>query len=204
MRIFIDDQPCPCSARTAAEALAEAASVAEEQGRIVVEVFLDGERLDEHALAGIESRESVPEDIRIGTSTIGELLRDAFSNAAEVVHEIDAGQRDAAELLQSGLRAEAMHALEAVLDRWTQVGAAVERGLELAGWDPTTLQLSDASLPGSLSELAAALREIRAAMRQQDDVRLADCLLYEMPKTIERWNALLPALGRQASERGRT
>ena len=203
MRIVIDEAPLESSADNAGSALVQIANTVERQGRIVVEVWMDGERLDEAGLAAIETNPVVPREIKVSTTTVRDLLADVFRNALEAMQEIESGQREAATMLQAGRRPEAMDELMVTIERWTQVGAAVDRGMRLAGWSEDSPELAAANLAETVDGLAASLREIRESMRSGDDVRLADCLLYEMPQTVERWNLLLPALGRCADSIGK-
>lgn len=197
MQLYVDNLPIPCDAGSLASALGQAAAHAEQQGRIVVEVILDGRRLGDDELDAIGSM-PLPTEVRVITTTPAALLGETFEQAAVVVEGIGTNQQEAATLLQSGRRVEAMSVLESALRNWDEVRTAVDQGVQLARSGMAELSVNSTELESSLTLLATSLRELRDAMLQRDEVRLSDCLLYEMPATVKQWRELLSSLGERA------
>lgn len=197
MRIFLDNQPCPVDATSLGEAILVVNDLAEENGRLVVEVHVDGSLLSEQELQEETRLESTPERVELKTTTALALLSETFASAAEAILEAEAVQTNAAKLLQGGTLLEGMKHLSIALGTWMEVHEAVVKGLLLAGEDPDSLQIDNVRLIDASSSLQARLSDLRAAITDQDSSAICDCLLYEFPEVSEAWGTLLRGLAQR-------
>lgn len=194
MRILLDSQPCPVDAASLGEAIMVANEIAEEQGRLVVEVLVDGMLVSDQELQEQTLLESTPESVELKTTTAMALLSETFASAAEAILEAEKIQGDAARLLQGGDTIEGMKLLSIALGTWMEVNEAVVKGLLLAGEDPETLEIDHIRLADASAALQARLTELREAISTEDSSAICDCLLYEFPEVSETWATLLGGL----------
>ncbi len=194
MRILLDSQPCSVDAASLGEAIMVANDIAEERGRLVVEVLVDGMLLSDQELQEPALLESSPESVELKTTTAMALLSETFSSAAEAILEAEKIQGDAARLLQGSDALDGMKLLSTALGTWMEVHEAVVKGLLLAGEDPETLEIDHIRLTDAIASLQARLTELREAIATEDSSAICDCLLYEFPEVSEAWATLLGGL----------
>lgn len=190
MQILLDDVPCDLDAATVGEAVMAAAALAEGQGRLIVDVMVDGARWAEGPSLG-GGPASV---VALRTAEPSVLVRDTFAQAGEALAEADALQRAAAESLQSDHGPDAMDKLGAAMEIWEAVREAIVNGSALAALD---LGASHAGLEQAVQLLQEKLEGLRGALHRGDLVAISDTLLYEFPEVVARWRALLGALQQQ-------
>jgi len=197
MRIYVDEHICESDAGCIGEAISAGATVAEDYGRIVIDVVVDGERWDEQRLDSEESRANDASEIRLTTAVPEELVGDAFLHAADALVRADEVQRAAAEHLQADRGTEALDQLQEAMTIWTSVQETVTRGAALAGLALDEVTVGDRPARTIIGQLATELTELRSALEAGDPVGMADCLLYRMPEVVTDWRALLDALRRE-------
>ena len=115
MRVLLDETPCDIQAKSIGEAIAAAADEAERTGRLVVEVRVDGTMLSEDDLQADAKLAEMADEVQMLTTTLDQLLRETFLQAAEAIAEVDTVQRTAAEALQQGKAADGMRSLMGAL-----------------------------------------------------------------------------------------
>jgi hypothetical protein len=195
MRVLLDDMPCDVTVTTVGEALDAAASLAEQRGRLIVDVAVDGTQWTESDLTSPDRTAAGAEVIRFTSAAPTELVRQTFADAADAL--IDAGdlQRETAQLLQADQRVVSLDKLNEAISIWLQVQEAIVKGSQLAG-----LKLDDVALPRPIGESISVLNErleaVHGALAQEDVIALADTLLYEFPEVVEEWRGILAELQR--------
>lgn len=201
MRVILDERKCPSEATNVGQAVADAADLAERDGRLVIEVLVDGRPLSETDLLERERLESAAEEVRLVTTTIHDLLRETFTQASQALSEADEIQRNAARLVQSGDTADGMSALLGSLETWGSIRDAVVKGLALADIAPEEVVIDDLRLVDAITRLQDRLGMLKNAMLSQDVSATCDCLLYDLPESTSEWSALLAGLaGRFSSD----
>lgn len=190
MQILLDQVPCELDAATVAEAVLAAAALARSQGRLIVDVSVDGTRWTEEL-----SAPSAPASIVALTSAQPTVLvRETFAQAADALAEADSLQRAAAESLQSDRGLAAMDMLAGAMAIWEGVREAIVNGSAIGGLN---LDAQGAGLDAAVALLHGKLDALRGALHQGDLVAVADVLLYEFPEVVARWRALLGELQQQ-------
>lgn len=197
MRVLLDDQPCSTSATTIGEAVAVAADAAEQAGRLVIEVLVDGSSLSEEDLQENGRLANSAEEVQLLTTTMNELLRDTFVHAAEALADADTVQKEAAEFIQSGRQNEGMQNLLAALETWGGIRDAVVKGLGLADISPEDVTIEGIGLPDAIGRLQIRLGGLKEAMVAEDVSATCDCLLYDLPESTTEWRTILSGLAKR-------
>jgi hypothetical protein len=200
MRILLDDRETTLRADTVGVALQEAATLAGQTGRMIVEIEVDGIAWCEEDLSRPEHTARGASEIRLSTAHPAELLRDTFAHATEAVLNAEEIQRAAARLMQSNREGEGMQKLLEALAIWGSVQTAVSRGLELGVLARDDAKSAGIDLDGAIAALDAQLRALRTAMQSQDTTAVSDCLMYEFPATTRRFAETLAALAGAAAK----
>jgi hypothetical protein len=200
MHILVDDRPCEHRATTVAEAIAEGVRIAQSQGRMVVDVYVDGEHWSEARLTS-EAMNSAPVgEVRLHTAVAAELAGEVFQQAADAVQQTDLLQRDAAELIQAGKLPAAMEKLAQALSLWSQVQMAAATGSKAAGINLERVEVDGVAMNRVVTGLNDRLRQLHAALKDGDSVTLADTLMYDLPPVVTEWRSLLHELARLADD----
>lgn len=194
MRVFLDDQPCPNDAKTVGEAIAACATVAEQRGRYVVEVLVDGNHWTNEQLGSADLTSAVAGEVRTSSAEPVDLVAGTFQEAAEALDDAREIQNDAAALLQRDEQTQAMQRLGEAFTIWISVQQAVEQGSQLVGLDLDQLKVDNQPVQQIISELGEHLRSLRTQIESADHLGVADTLLYELPRVIDQWRGLLDEL----------
>lgn len=204
MRLILDEIQHEVTADSIGDAITAAAGLAEQGGRIIVDVIVDGatwslDQLNSKELAGAGA-----DEVRCVSEDPCVLARGVFTDAGLTLDEVDARHREAADLLQAGKRAEAMAPLSDAVNMWLTVQQAVELGTRTiaafaAESDEPAL---DATIMPVLKQTNDHLMTLRTAITDDDEVVMADLLLYELPAIVIEWRALLLTLEQRLHAEG--
>jgi hypothetical protein len=194
MRVTLDEQPCAIDAESIGDAIGSAAALAEERGRVIVEVIVDGNSWDQDQLGSSELRAGRADHLDLVTADLGELVHETLRDAAAALDDADRLQREAAELLQSDQAQIAMVRLGEAFGIWQSVQQAVAICGDALQVDLTALKVADNPLQQSVVRLDEQLQSLRTALENKDMVSLADMLLYELPEVVAEWREVLDTL----------
>ncbi len=190
MRVLLDEVVCDVTPQSVAEAIAAGAALAQDRGRTIADVFVDGTRWTDDQLAGPESANAA-EEVLLVTSDPAELVSQTLADAAEALVDADTLQREAAELMQADQHVAAMDRLQQAIAIWQAVQQAVVKGSQLVHLDLEQIEVNGTTLRAAVDRLSERLRMIRSALAASDPVGLSDTLLYEMPEVVAEWRELL-------------
>ena len=195
MKVLLDDIPCEVNATTVGEALDAASAVAEQRGRLIVDVSVDGTRWTESDLSNSDRTDAAAGVVHFTSAAPRELVRQTFADAADALTDADDLQRETAQLLQADHRTVSLDRLNEAIAIWLQVQEAIVKGSQLVGLD-----LDAVALPRPIGESINALNQqlgaVRGALARNDVIALADTLLYEFPEVVEEWRGILDELQR--------
>lgn len=194
MRVILDNQPCTIDATNLGEALAAASTLAEGQGRLVVEVLVDGALLSDAQLQDEDRLCGTARELELKTTTASALLKETFNQAAEAIADTARIQQHAAELLRSNQPSEGMQAIGTALNSWGEIHEATVKGLLLAGEEPEQLVVGKIAFVEANTSLQEQLSALREGIQAQDASAICDGLLYEFPRVCELWIELLQGL----------
>ena len=174
MRILFDGTPCTFSADTIGEAVAQGTEHANSAGRVIIEISVDGQTLDIED--GIQE-DAVAEEISFTSLTPDELLLATLELGERAIESAQENFNRAAQLIQSGDRAQAHLELKQGIDLWKTVEETVFREII------PEIPHQDKALGDRVSELRNSLDAIMTAIANNDVAALSDTLLYEFPRT---------------------
>ncbi len=191
MQVLLDENVCDVAAGTVAEAIAACATLAQAQGRLIVDVHVDGTRWSEQQLESSERQTATAEIVELTTADPSQLVLQTFDDAAEALTDADELQHEAAELLQSDQRTICMDKLGEALSIWLTVQQAIVKGSQVVGLKLDDIAVDGTPIVTSITRLNEQLQMLRTALEQEDQIALADALLYEFPDVVREWRGIL-------------
>lgn len=194
MQVLLDSDPCELKAQTVGEAIAAAATLAQTQGRLIIDVIVDGLRLSEQQLDSAEQNDATADTVEFITAEPKELVLQTFEDAAEALTDADTLQKEAAELLQSDQSIICMDKLAEALSIWLTVQQAIVKGSQVVELQLDSISVKKIPITESIARLNENLQLLRSALQQDDQVAVADALLYEFPDIINEWRTILEHL----------
>ena len=197
MNVLLDDNPIEVEDHTLAAAMSAGVEIAQQTGRAVVEVLVDGKAVRGEELIDA-STEPIPDArVELYTADPIELVSQSLRDAAAALESARGSHTDIAGRLQSGADIpEALSQLSGTLSVWQGVQDVLARGYALLGRDPSTLDLpaeiaGGKTLNDLLTELGGQLREVRRSLEDHDLAALADTVGYELEPLAGVWAGVL-------------
>jgi hypothetical protein len=192
MRILLDGDPIEGSPATSVvDAIETAAARADANGRLIVEIRVDGVEVSDRLPAADESHDA--DEVCLVSADRRELVAEVCRDAAEALKEADRLQQDAAAHVQADRADEGMGDLSRALEIWGSVqqatGLAAEQSLMLC--DPDDCAALQTRIRVAVKALNEHLSTIRNAIQLRDPSSISDTLLYDLPDVVQDWRALL-------------
>ncbi|MEX0744931.1 MAG: hypothetical protein WD118_04955 [Phycisphaeraceae bacterium] len=194
MPVFLDDEQLDLPGDNLAAVLAAARDRVTGDGRVMVEVHLDGEPVPAEQLDRAESVAVEGVDVHLYSADPRELARMTLEQVRGRLGEVGGIQAEAAELLQQDQTAGAMDHVREAIEVWLQTQQAVAHTATLLDIDLDTLAVGDMTFDAITAELIERLQAVKELLAAGDGVALADTLAYEWPELVERWDRLIAAL----------
>lgn len=194
MQVLLDSDPCEVKAQTVGQAISAAAALAQTRGRLIIDVIVDGLRLSEQQLESAEQNDATAETVEFITAEPKELVLQTFEDAAEALTDADTLQKEAAQLLQSDQSIVCMDKLAEALSIWLTVQQAIVKGSQVVELQLDNISVKKIPITESIARLNENLQLLRSALQQDDQVAVADALLYEFPDIIKEWRTILEYL----------
>ena len=194
MDVLLDNQTCETRAQTVGEAIDAAADLARTDGRLIVEIFVDGVRWDEAHMSSPEGIEAAAGEVRLVSADARVLVSQTLERAAEALDTAENMQREAAELLQAGEHLQSYPKLGEAISIWISVSEAIVKSAQVFGLSLDEITVGSTPLTASIQRLNEWLGVIRDALAARDQIGLADTLLYEFPEVTGEWKAVLAEL----------
>ena len=191
MAIYLDGRAVQLAGSDLRAVLEDAQKTAGLTGRVIVEVELDGklligdelEKAGDTLIAAAELRLASAEPVELATSTL-EQVRGGLAEAKRSAVE-------AAELLQSDKRGEAMKRIARAVELWQQAQHAVDATVGFVGIKLDARAFEGKPVADFGASLAQQLASLKDLLTANDSLALADSLAYEWPETIDRWDRFI-------------
>jgi hypothetical protein len=199
MRAFLDEKPIaiPGGTGSVAAAIAAARAAAAASGRVIVDVQVDGERLDEEAIDAPSTLPAGDIELKCVSADPRQLVAESFADVSRALDGARPVQREAAEALQTGKLDAAFEALAGVLEVWEAVHRVTDQGPALLGLTLASLAHND-RVQNELNDLTATLQQVKEAVAAHDWSTLADLLSHELDTAANRWARLLLTFAERA------
>jgi hypothetical protein len=195
MLAYFDDAPLPLARPTFAAAVQAAQQQAEQSGRIVAQVLLDGTPVAAAIL-------SSPPEVALGREVR------FVTGAAPAAQESAVTSRRLGEALQSLRHAAEQQAAAAKLVRTARVDEALAplsqavqawHAVQRTAVEELTWASESEAFQAIIEDLSATLRELHRSLEQQDWSALGDVLAHDMKEQAEGWRVLLEGITRSGA-----
>lgn len=201
MPILLDNQPLAVPHHSLAGAIDAARQAAEARGRIVIDVLMDGRRLEGDALQTPSSEPLGQVELSFITTEPGAFVRVALLDAAEELERATTSQQSAAADLRKGDLTSAFGHLSDAVAVWDMVRKAVQDAPTLVGRQAGAMSVTIDGQTTTVAEhyegLSANLAELKNALSIQDWSTLADVLAHELDEQAAQWRLILTDLAQQ-------
>ncbi|UYV12099.1 MAG: hypothetical protein NCW75_12445 [Phycisphaera sp.] len=186
MKATLDGQSLTIDRPSLAAALEAGATSAREQGRIIVEVFLDGQPVQGEALGEPSDDALNAEHVEMTSTDPTSLVRVTLFDAADAMDSSQEEHAACAEMIHRGDIAAAMGSLGQLLSTWQAVREAIAQGGAAIGQP-----LSDYAGQGKLDErteaLSKQLDDLKRAVGNDDLSTVADLLEDDLRSEAGLW-----------------
>ena len=191
MAIYLDDQPAQLQGDHLGEVLTKASESLAVDGRVLVEVKIDGEvitgeDLDKHQASQIDQSE-----IHLASADRKELAVTTLTQVREQLPRAGALHEQAAEELQADNPAEALTYIAESIEVWMMTQEAVLGSAGVVGLGLDEVKVNGEPMSGFTEELIQQLHGLKDLITSKDTVALADALAYEWPAVVLRWDQLI-------------
>ena len=201
MRVFLDGQTISIpngEGGSVATAIAVARAVAGAQGRVIIDVRVDGERLDDEALESPSDKPAGDIEFKCISADPRQLVAESFADVSRALEGARPVQREAAESLQTGQLDAAFEQLAGALEVWDAVHRVTEQGPALLGVPLSSLDTEGSKgVERDLAALSATLQQVKDAVGGQDWSTLADLLTHELDSAADQWSRRLNTFGKR-------
>lgn len=194
MQAFLDNQPLDTRQSTLGGILNEAKSPLDARGRLVVEVSIDGQVLEESDLTQWRDHPLEDQEVRLISADPHDLAQQALEDVGEMLGQVRALQQRAAEAMQADEPTDALDQVSQALDIWRHAQLSVQQSARLLQLPLDQMTVNERPVPHIINDLAGQLTQVRDQVGNADWLGLADTLGYEMDQTAETWSAMLTEL----------
>lgn len=191
MQVFLDDQAVDLPGPSLGQLLDAARTKLVDGGRVVVEVAVDGHKLDEEQITARADEAIADQEVRFVTADPRKLAVDTLEQVRGRLSEAQELQQAAADLLQRDQTQPALQKVGESIEAWLQVQQAVLQSAVLLGIDLDKLDIDGQPAHALTSAALERLQDIKAFIQANDTIALADALQYEWPETTDRWHRLI-------------
>ena len=195
MATFLDDMELDATGPSLGDVLQVVSNRLAPEGRLVVEVRLDGQTLSGEQLSQHQDQPVANSDLRLYSADPKDLVEATLGQAGQELRQIRQDQDTASQLLQQDDSKQALEHMGRAIEGWLRVQQAVARSTQLLD-----LSIADKDVDGQpvtqiVGSLIEQLKQIRELVSAADTVGLADILAYEWPQNVMQWERLLEEIG---------
>ena len=204
MKIFMDDQLQDLEASTVGGAIEEVSDIAAKDGRIVIELKVNGEIMSGEMLDAVRDRIGVNGDeVHMTTAEPCELAVDVLGQIRGTINDIMTIQQEIADLLQTDNTSDAFERIGLFIANWLNVQQAVSQSTHLVGLKLDDIEVEGAPVSELTQELLEQLRTLKELIEGQDMITLGDVFAYEWPEVAEKWDTLVLSLCEEIGKKSR-
>ena len=186
MKATLDGQSLTLDRPSLAAAIEAGASRAREQGRIVIEVFVDGTPVEGAALDQVSDEPLDGQHVEMTSTDPASLVRVTLFDAADAMDTSQDEHAACAEMIHRGEVTQAMGALAQLLATWQAVREAIIQGGAAVG-QPLEAFASDGKLNERTDALSKQLDALKRAVADDDLPAVADLLEEDLRTEAGLW-----------------
>ena len=197
MQVILDEQTVELDGPSLGQLLDAARKrLGDEGGRVVVEIALDGRKLDDQQITDRHDEDVSGVSVALTSADPKALAVETLEQVRGRLHDAEADQKDAADLFQRDQTQNALHKVGESIEAWLQVQQAVLHSTMLLGIDLDEVQVDGEPAHALTTQALERLNDVKECIQAGDTVALADSLEYEWPQTTAKWHTLLDTLVR--------
>ncbi len=202
MPVHIDDLPVAIDPGPLGDVLLAAQKQLEPQGRIIVEVLLDGTALVGEDLFDRQNDPIGDTTLNLITANPRELVVDTLSEIHRMLQVAAESQTEAADYLQRDDQVNGFERIGEAMTIWQQTERAVRESAQIMEISLDKLTIEEKTFSDLTSDLIEKLGNLRSLLEARDTVALADTLQYEWPDTTMLWQKAIEQLIEKIGEQG--
>lgn len=193
MNIWIDDTQLE-AAPDLDTALEQARLHAESQGRLIVDILVDGQPATD-ALFDEDASDLPPiSELRFTTANTAALVNDTIDTAIESIDLLKADQQAGAQQIREGDMDNAMQSLRAIMEGWQAMRDIVDQITQITNLDINTLTVNQQPAIEIINKLSKSLEDVRETLKNEDWSLLGDTIEYDLNELADEWSTLLSAM----------
>lgn len=194
MAIFLDDKPTELTGSSLVEILASAGESLAANGRVVVEVMVDGKAVTGDALGDYQNTDLSSTEVRLTSADPKALAVSTLNQVREQLPLAGTLHEQAAEQLQADKPTEALQHIAEAIEVWMMTQEAVQGSAGVVGLGLDDVKVDGEPMSAFTDELIQQLNSLKDLIVSKDTVALADALAYEWPAIVQRWDELIETL----------
>lgn len=194
MPVHIDDLPVAIEPGPLGDVLLAAQKQLEADGRIIVEVLLDGAPLIGDDLFDRQNETVGDATLNLVTANPRELVVDTLGEIHRMLQVASESQTEAADCLQRDDEAGAYERIGDAMTIWQQTERAVRESAQIMEFTLDDLLVEERTFSELTAGLIEQLGALRSLLQARDTVALADTLQYEWPDTTMLWQKAVEQL----------
>lgn len=198
MNIWIDDTQIE-QTDDLDTALETARLHAESQGRLIVDILVNGQPATDAFFE--ESMENLPPitDLHFTTADTASLVSETIDTAIESIALLKADQQAGAQQLREDDMDNAMQTLRAIMEGWQAMRDIVDQITQITDLDINALTVNQQPATQIVEKLSKSLGDVRETLKNEDWSLLGDVIEYDLNELAEQWSSLLSAMKSQAA-----
>ena len=186
MKATLDGQDLAVDQPSLASAIEAAAARARERGRIVIEIYVDGQQIEGAALDEASQESLEGRRVEMTSTDPASLVRVTLFDAADAMDHAKDEHASCAEMIHRGEVTSAMGALAQLLGTWQAVREAIIQGGQAMGEPLGRFDASNS--PEERSEaLSKQLEALKRAVADDDLSAVADLLEEDLCTEAGHW-----------------
>ncbi|MEM9418683.1 MAG: hypothetical protein AAGA25_06440 [Planctomycetota bacterium] len=195
MQVILDEQTVELDGPSLGELLHAARKrLADDSGRVVVEIAIDGRRLDDQQITDRQSEDVSDLSVAFTSADPKALAVETLEQVRTRLTDAEDDQKEAADLLQRDQKQNALQKVGSSIEAWLQVQQAVLQSTVLLGINLDDLSVDGEPAHALTTQAVERLNDVKEFIQADDTVALADSLEYEWPETTAKWHTLIDEL----------
>ncbi|MBO6512681.1 MAG: hypothetical protein JJ974_01795 [Phycisphaerales bacterium] len=193
MQIWIDNTQLS-DAPDIGEAIEQARLHAENAGRLIVDILVDGQPAPDELYGDTPETLGPIEELRFTTADTRSMVNESINTAIDSIELLKADQAQCAQQIRSGELGDSMETLRSILEGWQAIRDMADQITQITNLDIQSVQIGSEHGSEIVQSLSTALSEVRETLQNEDWSSLGDVIEYDLEELATKWSALLGAL----------